>query len=309
MLHLVYRRTVHMCQCERRAPSRATLAFAILTLAFGACTDDNASVGASADPEAEGLAIRLYTLDCGRIEINDLALFDRGGAYDGRQASVADPCFLIRHPRGDLLWDTGVADALAREPNGVAFDTNRFSMPRTLKGQLAELGLGAEDIEYVALSHSHFDHVGNAGDYASATWLVDATEREFMFSEEARSNAQTFPYYSALESADTVTFTDDHDVFGDGAVLIVRTPGHTPGHSALLVRLTKSGSVLLSGDLYHLAEARTRRTIPVFNTDAEETLRSMDKFESLAASIEARIVIQHEPEHFAALPVPPAFLD
>lgn len=276
-------------------------------LALAACSGDDPS-DASSGVRTAAAAIRLYTLDCGRIEIGDLGLFDRGGAYDGRQQTVADPCFLIRHPRGDLLWDTGVADAVEREPNGVGSDAIHFFVSRTLASQLAELDLGSDDIEYVALSHSHFDHSGNANQLASATWLVDEAERAFMFRDEARSNP-SFTYYSALEKAETIAFSEDHDVFGDGTVTILRTPGHTPGHTSLLVKLANAGPVLLSGDLYHLAEARAKQTIPAFNTDAEETQRSMAKFESFAASTGARIVIQHEPEHFAALPVAPAYLD
>ncbi|MEQ8750016.1 MAG: hypothetical protein RIC52_09590, partial [Amphiplicatus sp.] len=114
---------------------------------------------------------------------------------------------------------------------------------------------------------------------------------------------------SALENAETATFTDEYDVFGDGSVRIIAMTGHTPGHSVLLAQLDKAGPVLLTGDMYHLTEAREKRTVPVFNTDAEETLRSMDRFEALAAETGARVVIQHEADDFAALPHAPDYLD
>jgi glyoxylase-like metal-dependent hydrolase (beta-lactamase superfamily II) len=196
----------------------------------------------------------------------------------------------------------------SRESNGLALNANRFFARRSLATQLAEIGLDSVDIDYIARSHSHFDHAGNANQFVSATWLVDEAERAFMFRDETRSDP-TFSYYSGPENAETIAFNDDYDVFGDGTVTIMRTPGHTPGHTSLLVRLSNEGPVLLSGDLYHFAEARTKRTVPVFNTDPEETQRSMARFESLASATGARVIVQHDPEHFAALPVAPGYLD
>jgi glyoxylase-like metal-dependent hydrolase (beta-lactamase superfamily II) len=106
-----------------------------------------------------------------------------------------------------------------------------------------------------------------------------------------------------------VQFDDSYDVFGDGSALIVSMPGHTPGHSVLLVNLKNSGPVLLTGDLYHLTEARTNRSVPKFNTDAEETRVSMTKFEELAAASGARVIIQHEAADFGNLPHAPAYID
>lgn len=275
--------------------------------AGGAAGMDVADAPASAGEESA--VLRLYVFDCGHFEISDMGVFDRAGAYDGQARELVDTCYLIRHPNGDLLWDTGVPDALAAEPDGVTDPPFHVTLAKTLKGQLAELGLAPGDIEFLSLSHSHFDHVGNAGDYAGATWLVESAERAFMFSEEARANAQSFAAYSALETAETVEFNGDWDVFGDASVRIVSTPGHTPGHASLLVNLENSGPILLTGDLYHLTLSRENRRIPTFNTDADETLRSMDKFEALAASTGARVVIQHEPDDIAALPKSPDYLD
>lgn len=280
----------------------------ILTAACsgGEAPGEDAGAGGEAQASPE---IRLYAIPCGEIQMNDLSGFDRGGAYDGRTNFAVDPCFLIRHPAGDLLWDTGLPDALAAEPDGVTNGPYHLKMAKTLKAQLAEIDVAASDIDFLSMSHSHFDHAGNANDYAGATWLVHEAERAHMFRDEARADAASFGAYSALETAQTLEFTGDRDVFADGSVTIVSTPGHTPGHASLLVRLKNAGPVLLSGDLYHLTEARERRTIPKFNTDAEETLRSMDRFEELAASTGARVIIQHEDEDIAALPQFPAYLD
>lgn len=288
---------------------RTALMTAVLA-GLAACSGPSPSSGA-ADGESEGGAsgLRLYVLDCGHIEMLDLSIFDAGGAYDGMRNSAVGACYLLRHPKGDLLWDTGLPDALHAVEGGVAEGPFALTMPKTLKGQLAEIGVTPAEIEFLSLSHSHFDHAGNAGEYAASTFIVHEAERAHMFRDEARADAQSFSAYAALENARTVTFADEYDVFGDASVRIIAMPGHTPGHSVLLARLDKAGPVLLTGDMYHLTEAREKRTVPVFNTDAEETLRSMDKFEALAAETGARVVIQHEADDFAALPHAPEYLD
>ncbi|MEQ8934335.1 MAG: N-acyl homoserine lactonase family protein [Amphiplicatus sp.] len=277
---------------------------------LAACSGPSPSSGGVQETsEGGGDGVKLYVLDCGHIEMLDLSIFDAGGAYDGMQNSAVDTCYLLRHPKGDLLWDTGLPDAINAVEGGVAEGPFAMEMPKTLKGQLAEIGVAPADIEYLSLSHSHFDHAGNAGEYAASTFIVHEAERAHMFRDEARADTQSFAAYSALENAETVTFTDEYDVFGDGSVRIIAMPGHTPGHSVLLAQLDKAGPVLLTGDMYHLTEAREKRTVPVFNADAEETLRSMDRFEALAAKTGARVIIQHEADDFAALPHAPDYLD
>lgn len=271
------------------------------------------SPGGNADREAPDAAakavVKLYAFECGHIDVDDLSVFLSGDEFQGRKHSLADSCFLIRHPDGDLLWDTGLPDALHDEENGVTNGPFRLTVPRTLASQLAELGLTPDDIEFLSLSHSHLDHAGNAGAFATSTFLVEKDERAYMFDEEARADAESFALIAPLENAETIEFDGDYDVFGDGSVMIIATPGHTPGHTSLLVNLVNSGPVLLTGDLYHLIKAREKRIVPSINTDAEQTLASMDKFEALAEKTGARVVIQHSQEHFDSLPKPPAYLD
>jgi glyoxylase-like metal-dependent hydrolase (beta-lactamase superfamily II) len=287
---------------------------ALVALAISGCSKP-AGAGAQTDAaratkaSASAPEIKLYALDCGRFDISDMGSFDIGGAYDGKPYKLSDGCFLIRHPDGDLLWDSGLPDALHALPEGQVAGGSRMTAPLTLKSQLASIGVQPGDIEYLSLSHSHGDHAGNANDYAGSTFLVQKKERAYMFRDEARADSESFNRYSALENARTVELDGDYDVFKDDSVTIVSTPGHTPGHSSLLVKLKKSGPVFLTGDLYHLAEARQRRTVPNWNTDPEETWRSMDTFEALAKESGARVVIQHEPSDFDALPKPPEFLD
>ena len=286
--------------------------FITTCLLLAACNNstlDKNSSENSAAQQAKPASLKMYALECGRIEMLDLGLFDKDGAYDGRTNSAVSTCYLVRHPKGDLLWDTGLPDALHQQKDGVTNGPFHVSVPNTLADQLHELNISPEDIEYLSLSHSHFDHISNAGQYAQSTFLVHENEYAHMFRDDAKKDEQNFASYSALENAKTVKFSGNYDVFGDGSVTIIETPGHTPGHTVLQLELEKSGTVLLTGDLYHFHEAREKRTIPVFNTSAEQTLQSMDKFEALAKEKQAKVIIQHSLKDYNELPKPPLYLD
>lgn len=257
--------------------------------------------------------VRLYAMDCGRISITNADAFADDGSFAGVARDFVDPCYLVRHPGGDLIWDAGFPDAVAEMPDGLRIDglAAHVTMTETLQAQLAELDLTPADIEFISMSHMHTDHTGNANAFAGSTWIVDADERAAMFSEAGRADAQGFATYNELENAETrlIEGDGDHDVFGDGSVTIIQAPGHTPGHTVLLVRLPNAGAVLLTGDMYHLAESRERRTVPRFNVDREQTLASMDKVERIAAETNARVVRQHVREDFDALPQFPEALN
>jgi N-acyl homoserine lactone hydrolase len=250
-------------------------------------------------PTAEP-SIKLYVLDGGLIRGYDASDLADDGAYDGRLVDLPAPCFLIRHPDGDLMWESGISPTRTDLEVGVEFGA-------TLEVQLAMLGLSPSEILFVSVSHGHWDHSGNAGLFSSSTWIVNPDERAAMFNDEMRTT-QGMDDYGALEYAETVLITDDHDVFGDNSVRIIQSPGHTPGHTVLLVRLDDAGPMLLSGDLWHLAESRRERRVPPFNTDRGQTLASMDKVEAVVRSTGARVVIQHEADDIAALPRFPEYL-
>lgn len=260
-------------------------------------------------PQRTAPAIQLYAMDCGHIHVDDADSFADDGSFAGQPRDLIDPCYLIRHPKGDLIWDAGLPDTIHDLTNGVNSGTYHIKVPVKLVDQLARLNLTPADIEFLSLSHSHFDHVGNAALFTHATWIVDTDERAWMFRDEARRD-EDFVHVAPLERFQTALITGDgnYDVFGDGSVTVVQAPGHTPGHCVLLVRLARAGPVLLAGDMWHLAESRLRRTVPRFNTDRAQTLASMDKVEALAASVGARIIRQHVPEDFAALPAFPEAL-
>ncbi|MBX3510054.1 MAG: N-acyl homoserine lactonase family protein [Hyphomonadaceae bacterium] len=279
----------------------AKRALAILAVAASAACAPPAA-------EAPAPAVRLYAMDCGRIEFPDVNIFADDGSMAGVARTLVDPCFLIRHPNGDLLWDAGFPDAIAAMPNGLQLPQMgggvRVVMPASLTSQLAQLSLTPADVEFISFSHMHADHTGNGNLFAASTWIVDADERTAMFSDAARADAQSFGAYNQLETANTqlIEGDADHDVFGDGSVTIIQAPGHTPGHAVLLVRLPNAGPVLLTGDMFHLAETRERRLVPSFNVDRAQTLASMDKVERIATETGARVIRQHVAQDIEALP-------
>jgi glyoxylase-like metal-dependent hydrolase (beta-lactamase superfamily II) len=256
--------------------------------------------------QAAAPQVELYAMECGRGAFADVGVFADDGSFDGQSRELVDPCYLIRHPNGDLIWDTGFPDAVADMPDGLELTAigAHVTVRVKLADQLAQIGLTPADVEFVSFSHAHGDHTGNGNMFAASTWIVDADERAYLFRDEARADAQSFAAYNQLESAETrlIEGDGDYDVFGDGSVTIIQTPGHTPGHTVLLVRLPNAGPVLLTGDMYHLAESRERRTVPVFNTDRAQTLQSMDKVERIASETGARVIRQHVQEDFDALP-------
>jgi N-acyl homoserine lactone hydrolase len=277
----------------------------LASLALAAALALGGPVLAAPAPSPE---VRLYALDCGQIVFGDLAPFSDTGEYDGKPGTVQASCFLIRHPKGDLLWDAGLGDRYAATPGGVQLPRYKAVVDKTLESQLAAIGLTYGDIKYFAFSHGHGDHLGNANALGAATWIVNRRELAWIESTPAppRTDAKLI---AARDPARTVLIDGDYDVFGDGSVKILSTPGHTPGHEVLLVDLKKSGPILLSGDLFHTHANREGRRTPVFNVSRADTLASIDRVEAIVRNRHARVVIQHAPEDLKALPAAPDFLN
>ena len=264
-------------------------------------------VSSAAEPVSQA---RLYTLDCGHGKAKDASLFSDTGDYDGKPMEFVVPCFLIRHPKGTLIWDTGLNDEIAKSPTGadVMGGNMHLDVKTTLAAQLTQLGLTAADVTYVAFSHLHFDHTGNANLFAGSTWLVNKAELAAATADPPGLGVDPTTI-SAYKTAKIEPLTGDHDVFGDGSVRILSAPGHTPGHQVLLITLHKSGAVVLSGDLYHTRENFRKHNVPLLNTDRADTLASFDRVDKIVKNRKARFVIQHAPEDFKALPKFPAYLD
>ncbi|MFL6620049.1 MAG: N-acyl homoserine lactonase family protein [Povalibacter sp.] len=267
------------------------------------------ALAVSASASAAPASLRLYAFDCGRAEFQDMGMFSDTGEYDGKPGAIADPCFLIVHPRGVLLWDTGLGDALAAQREGKdAGHGIRLHVDTPLAQQLHELKLTPEQISFVGFSHLHFDHTGNAGLFEKSRWLINKHELAAALSDSPPFAVD--PGFLKGHDMSTIEqIEDDFDVFGDGAVQVLKAPGHTPGHQVLLIKLPRSGAVLLSGDLYHTRDNRRLHRVPRVNTDRADTLASFDRIERIVTNEHARVIVQHDPEDFASLPKFPQFLE
>jgi N-acyl homoserine lactone hydrolase len=253
--------------------------------------------------------VRLYTLDCGHANFKDMGGFSDTGEFDGKAGSLAVPCFLIKHDNSYLLWDLGLGDRFAANAQGSdAAPGVHITVPITLRAQLQALQLTPSDITYVAFSHLHWDHTGNANEFPDSTWIMNRTELAAATALPPPNGVlpETFALY---KSAKTESIDADYDVFGDGSVIILRAPGHTPGHQVLKIKLRKSGTVILSGDLYHLRLNRIFKRVPVFNASRADTLASMDRIETIIKNTHGRLIVQHDPLDFEILPKAPEFLD
>jgi glyoxylase-like metal-dependent hydrolase (beta-lactamase superfamily II) len=261
-----------------------------------------AQAAASAAPPAR---LRLYVFDCGVINVN------RAGTerYNVTPEEVGDtrfivPCFLVAHPRGTLIWDLGVVPDGA-EPSSAVIEPGK----RPLRAELAEVGYRPEDITYVAFSHAHGDHVANANMFAASTWLSRPAERAFMWEEgNTRVNRA---YFDRLEHSKSISLvTDEHDVFGDGTVVIKAAPGHSPGHQVLVLNLASTGRIMLAGDLYHYPEERTlKRQPPTTEFSVEQSAASRVMIEEYLRRTNTQIWIEHDFLANAKLKKSPAYYD
>ncbi len=182
-------------------------------------------------------------------------------------------------------------------------------MIKPLKMQLAELGYAPADIKYLALSHYHYDHTANANAFAGATWLVREDEREAMFAERPPGVTQPSTYAALRNSKTVILRNDEHDVFGDGTVVIKSAPGHTPGHQVLYLKLVKTGGVVLSGDLYHYPEERRLNRVPTFEFNQQQTRATRVVIEGFLKKMGARLWIQHDLRATARLKKSPDYYE
>ena len=258
--------------------------------------------GCSFDQEKSTMPIKLYTFDCGALTFSDMDAFSSAGDYAGTTATFADGCFLVRHKDGDLLWDLGLNVELIKDGPAQSGNTT-VSLNKSLVQQLAEIDLVPGDIEFVSISHSDFDHVLQISSFPNSTWIINEKEINAM-----KKDGELTGMYSGFQNMKKIIFNGDYDVFGDGSVMILQTPGHTPGHTALQILLEETGPVLLSGDLYHQAKSRELKRIPRFNFDEAQTRQSIDRFEKIVNELGARVIIQHEEKDIRKLPKLPDFL-
>jgi glyoxylase-like metal-dependent hydrolase (beta-lactamase superfamily II) len=253
--------------------------------------------------------LRLYVFENGFIRGLDTKQFFNLAREELKEPDFVNSSYLIVHPRGTLQFEAGGIPDSQIKGDGSPTTEGVLSATKTLLSQLANAGYRPSDITYFALSHYHSDHTGNANAFAGSTWITQKAERDFMFSDKPQGIIQPATY-SALKGAKTrILDNEELDVFGDGTVRLIPTPGHTPGHQVLLVRLPKRGPVLLAGDLYHYPEERAKGITPTFEFNAEMSKASRAKVEALLKETKAQLWIEHDLATHATLPKPPAYVE
>jgi glyoxylase-like metal-dependent hydrolase (beta-lactamase superfamily II) len=283
-----------------------TLGWGVVSLAAAALL---ASCAQTPSVPRSGLE-RMYVFDCGENQTNDVSGWSPG-ANAGKYWEFSDHCYLIRHAKGLMLWDAGLSDSIAASPEGVMRGRGaiRSIVRKTLASQLAEIGVKPEEVTHIAFSHSHGDHVGNANYFTQARLYIQEAEYEAAFSPNAAKFGFDPSNYDKLRLDSVLKLNGDYDVFGDGSVTILSTPGHTPGHQSLLVRLPKRGAVVLSGDVTHFEDNWVNRRVPIFNFSQELSRQSMERIAALLEVNKAQLWINHDKAQSAGIPKSPAYVE
>ena len=253
----------------------------LLPLILLVCT---ALTAVAADKPKPPKSPRFYAFDCGRIKAMSVTTYGfKEGEVPLRDFVVT--CYLVVHPKGTLMWDTGLTPDAQLKPDSPTIP---------LKKQLADIGYAPADITYLAMSHYHSDHTANANDFAGATWIVQKAEHDAMFSDQ-QTRIMNKASFSALKGSKTIVLNnEDKDVFGDGKVVIKTAPGHTPGHQVLYVKLAKDGPILLAGDLYHFPEERTMNRFPTFEFNVPMSGESRKSIDEFLKKTKAQLWISHD---------------
>ena len=267
----------------------------------------------------------MYVFDCGTLHVADVGRFQlKKEEVANTDLSVA--CFFISHPKGTLIWDTGAVPDGQWTPQGDRIwnlpatpvdvhlvlpggEQRDVIMRRGLRAQLNETGYSIGMIDYLALSHYHYDHTANANMFFGGTWLVRQVERDAMFADKPPATTDPHTYSRLRQSKTKIITTDNYDVFGDGTVVIKFAPGHTPGHQVLYLKLARTGGVVLSGDLYHYPEERTLGRVPTIDFNADQTRASRAAIEAFLKQSGAQLWIQHDFAGNAQLKKSPAYYD
>ena len=245
---------------------------------------------------------KLYILNCGEGVAGDISRWSPG-VNEGKSMDFVDNCYLIKHTKGWFLWDTGIPDAVAAMPNGLPPADPKavtWHRPKTLAAQLDQIGVKPSDIKAMAVSHSHPDHIGNVEMFPDAMLYVQKAEYDW-------PGANNEPRFKP--SHPVTKLEGDHDVFGDGSLTILSTPGHTPGHQSLLVKLPNTGAVILTGDAVHFKSNWENRGVPVNNFSKEQSLASMQKISDEMTKDKAQLWINHDKAQRDTLKMSPEFYD
>ena len=273
---------------------RIKFAFAIAALVLS---------GPAAHAQSEKAGVeKLYVLNCGEGTAGDISRWTPG-LNEGKTMDFVDTCYLIKHAKGWFLWDTGIADSVAAMPNGLTPADPKavtWRRPKTLAAELEQLGLKPDDVKAMGVSHTHPDHTGNVELFPQSVLYVQKAEYEW-------PGANNTPRFKPSHPVELLN--GDKDIFGDGSVTILSTPGHTPGHQSLLVRLPKTGAVVLSGDAVHFKDNWDNRRVPSMNVDKDQSAASMQKIADTLAKEKAQLWINHDKAQRDSQKLAPEFYD
>jgi len=244
---------------------------------------------------AQAPEVTLTRLDCGS-GFNDARRFSDTFAYTDPKIQFTFSCYVVRHGSDVMVWDTGYL------PGSVPNATNK-----PIVDLLKQINVSPEQVGNVGISHFHADHTGQLAPFKNAMLLIGKGDWDGVTATPPMggANVKGFAEWIA-EKRKVEPLAADKDVFGDGTVVILRTPGHTPGHSSLLVKLKEKGNVLLAGDLAHFQENYESNGVPAFNYDRAETVASLERFKKIAANLKATVIIQHDARDIGKLPAFPA---
>ena len=251
------------------------------------------------------MSLRLFALTCGRLS-GDLGYLMEGG--EGR-ADLPVPAYLIEHPKGTALFDTGMHPDCQRDPatrvgtRSTGLFSFDFRSGEEISARLEAIDRDPAKIDIIVNSHFHFDHVGGNALIPNAVMVVQKREWEAGMDPESAAlrgfNRADFDLGHKVIQVD-----GEHDVFGDGSVVCLPTYGHTPGHQSLRVRVA-SGDVVLAADACYFCRTLRERRLPQRVYDRQAMLASLDKLANLEAA-GARIFFGHDGEFWKSVPQAPA---
>jgi N-acyl homoserine lactone hydrolase len=268
-----------------------------LSFVVGACIAGGIVSSVSAQtPAAAAAEVTLTRLDCGNAAApSDVSRFSDTYAYTDLKVQLTYSCYLIKHGDDYMVWDAG---------NAIGSPTVKV----TIVDQLAQLQLKPEQIKYLGISHYHGDHTGQAPSFPKSTLLIGKADWDVLTAPTPTQGVSAAPFAAWITGGGKVEpqATDKKDVFGDGTVVMLSTPGHTPGHHSLLIRLKEKGNVLITGDLAHFHENYDSNGVPSFNTNRADSLASFERFKQIAKNVKAAVIIQHDARDIGLLPAFPA---
>ena len=243
-------------------------------------------------------AVSLARLECGtNAAPTDVGIrFSDTYAYNGLKVQLTYSCYVVRHGDDYLVFDTGFAPGLATSPK------------TTLVDLLQQADVTPAQVKFVAISHYHVDHTGQLSQLPQSTLLIGKGDWDALNDPKMAAIANPAQFAHWISGGGKVEpLAGDRDVFGDGTVIVLNTPGHTPGHHSLLVKLRDMGNVLITGDVAHFRENLEGNGVPTFNTDRAASLASLDRFRMIAANLHATVIVQHDERDVGKLPAFPAW--